>query len=81
MASVALPPTPCFPGQVPTWLNLIQTRKTMFPTHLLELEEQEEVSETPLFLVLLSSLGQYEVPPPALNQGKEQSSLSREGYE
>lgn len=53
----------------------------MFPTHLLELEEQEEVSETPLFLVLLSSLGQYEVPPPALNQGKEQSSLSREGYE
>lgn len=51
----------------------------MFPTHLLELEEQEEVSETPLFLVLLSSLGQYEVPPPALNQGKEQSSLSREG--
>jgi hypothetical protein len=80
IANVALPPTPCVPGQVPTWLNIIQTRKTMFPTHLLKLEEQEEVSSgTPLFLVLLSFLEQSEVPPPALKQGNGQSSLSREG--
>lgn len=39
-------------------LNVIQTRKTMFPTHLLELEKQEEVvSGTPLFLVSLVPWG------------------------
>lgn len=52
------PPTPCFPRQVPARLNVTQTRRPVYPTHLSELEEREEVSfGTPLFLVSLSPRG------------------------